>query len=247
MWPFIRKPKYEPPFWFSDERLKWWCTASLEEVQTYCSTAVRIEIPEELGVEEDFLLFQDNGADVLAIAHLDTVQDGVLGYSRRDNIIKSPSLDDRLGAYLIWEVLPQLNIKVDVLLTTGEEIGQSTGMFFDPTKNYRYMFQFDRAGHKHAVCYDYLYTNPEVSWNLMTSLLYAGINVENGIFSDISFMEHVGCKGVNFACGYHDNHWVHAWADLEEVTYTVSHFHTFYRDTLKSTFLHNPMRKSEKK
>ncbi len=48
-----------------------------------------------------------------------------------------------------------MGINVDVLLTTGEEMGQSSAAYFDPgEKKYNWMFQFDRGG-TDVVTYDY--------------------------------------------------------------------------------------------
>ncbi|MCP6726064.1 hypothetical protein NL526_28810, partial [Klebsiella pneumoniae] len=65
--------------------------------------------------------------------------------------------DDRLGLYYIMEILPSLGINVDVLLTTDEEIGQSSASEFKKAegKQYNWMFMFDRHGYGNVVMYQY--------------------------------------------------------------------------------------------
>jgi acetylornithine deacetylase/succinyl-diaminopimelate desuccinylase-like protein len=80
---------------------------------------------------ENWYAFRDNGASVLAVAHLDTVvrhQQRLCNFveTAGGEIVYSGALDDRLGAYVILDMLPKLGINVDVLLTVGEESGQST-------------------------------------------------------------------------------------------------------------------------
>ena len=83
------------------------------------------------------LIFQDNGADILAVAHLDTVST----HKQRKRAprfigpkVYTPQLDDRLGVYAILHMLPKHNIRCDVLLTDGEESCASTARFFETEK-----------------------------------------------------------------------------------------------------------------
>src|SRR4051794_30743638 len=79
----------------------------------------------------DYYYYRDNGSDILAVAHLDTVG---LAHQRACHfvdteggpVVYSRALDDRLGAYIILDLLPALGITHDILLTVGEESGQST-------------------------------------------------------------------------------------------------------------------------
>ena len=160
--------------------------------------------------------FIDNGAPVLAVDHLDTVKDmGQVGNwkmmgkkylppSYRElkfaTEIKSVGLDDRLGLYYILYVLPQLGINVDILMTTDEEIGQSSAQYFETEKKYNWMFQFDRHGYGNAVMYQYF------TKKLDYILCDMGYDVQHGTFSDISMLEHLGCSGINFGCGYVNEH-----------------------------------------
>src|SRR5690606_38317386 len=60
---------------------------------------------------------------VLAVAHLDTVQD-TKSYSRTSTQLYVPQLDDRAGVYALMKLLPKLyGLEFDLLLTEGEEQG----------------------------------------------------------------------------------------------------------------------------
>ena len=90
-------------------------------------------------------------------------------------MVHSGALDDRLGAYIILDLLPKLGINVDVLLTVGEEQGRSTANFFAPlgdprhfsggdlnsglmTPHSSYTVTFTKAGEFDYICalHDYM-------------------------------------------------------------------------------------------
>lgn len=181
--------------------------------------------------------FKDNGSSVLGIAHLDTVQGerwSTWARTSKDLYIFSPCLDDRLGAYIILELLPHLGVKVDWLLTEGEESGQSTGADFEPSKLYNWMFQFDRRGDGMVM---YQYDNAEMRKMMKES----GWKVEWGSFSDICHMNFMECKGFNFGTGYHDEHSVNSYALLSETVGSVTKFVDFYHQYKNTRFPHNPL------
>lgn len=170
---------------------------------------------------DDFFLFRshgegETGSKILAVAHLDTVA-WANPFERRaqfletegGTVVYSRALDDRLGAYIILELLPKLGLNFDVLLTVGEENGRSTAAFFDPTDHdYNWMIEFDRGG-SDVVMYQY---EDSATADLVRD---TGARVEEGIFSDISFLEQLGIKGFNWGVGYQDYHGpkAHAWLD----------------------------------
>ena len=148
--------------------------------------------------------FKDNGSSVLAVAHLDTVMPAERRAARfvdteAGTVVFSGALDDRLGAYIILELLPALGITYDWLLTVGEETGQSTADFFEPAKDYDWIIEFDRGG-TDVVMYQYEDSDTR------KAVLDCGAMIGDGIFSDISYMEHLGVKGFNWGCGYRDYH-----------------------------------------
>lgn len=185
----------------------------------------RFDVPAQR-YPDDFYFYQDNGADVLAVAHLDTV-----GYSNErgahyveteaGTVVFSRALDDRLGAYTILDVLPKLGITVDVLLTVGEESGQSTAAYFTPPKQYDWMIEFDRGG-TDVVLYQY------DDKDMRDRVRACGAYVGQGIFSDISYLDHLGCKGANWGVGYQDYHGPRAHAYLEDYFSMIDHWQVFY-------------------
>lgn len=89
-------------------------------------------------VNVDRYVHIDNGESVLAVAHayvhprivdqMSFTQDhSEIGIATR---VWSPYLDDRLGIYAIFERLPKLGIAVDILITDGEETGESSAKEF---------------------------------------------------------------------------------------------------------------------
>lgn len=180
---------------------------------------------------DNFYAFKDNGSDILAVAHLDTVglawqrtarfvdtEDGPVVFSR--------ALDDRLGAYIILELLPALGIQFDILLTVGEENGRSTAGFFEAPKDYNWMIEFDRGG-TDVVMYQYENLPTVINGkdvDIADLVKASGARVGEGIFSDICYLEHLGCKGFNWGVGYQDYHGPRAHAFLEDTFWMVSKF-----------------------
>lgn len=181
-------------------------------------------------VEDHFYIYQDNGASVLGIAHLDTVagiSECVITGVAGEPIVFSPALDDRLGAWVITDLLPRCGLNIDWLLTTGEETMSSTGEDWVEHhlaangKPYNWMFQFDRTGTDVVL---YQYDEPE----LRRKLTGVGMRPARGSFSDISTMENLGCSGFNVGVGYEDYHSKRSHAWLNDTFDQVAHFIEFY-------------------
>lgn len=160
-------------------------------------------------------LYVDRGASILAVAHMDTVADPNSYYAGNsvfknrvsveqvgfdDYNITSIKLDDRLGVFMIMDVLPYLGLRYDILLTTDEEVGRSTAKYFSTKKKYNWMFEFDRRDFGTAVLYQY------DDKKLRKALQSSFYSIENGSFSDISELDLLGCCGINFGAGYRDEH-----------------------------------------
>lgn len=168
--------------------------------------------------------FIDNGGDVLAVAHLDIV--GSLErfqhiYTAKAGIVQSVALDDRLGAYIICDLLPRLGLNYDILLTTGEEVGMSTAAEFATEKEYNWIFEFDRHG-KDVVMYQY------EDDHMVDLLEDSGFTVGFGSFSDISELDQLGVKGFNFGTGYHKEHTIRCYVDLVDTAHMVNLFASFF-------------------
>ncbi len=169
------------------------------------------------------LTFIDNGADVLAVAHLDTVMQTKFIWDGW-TIKNCPQLDDRLGVWTLLNLLPDLDCpKFDILLTDGEESGRSTAQHFETNKQYNWMFEFDRAGND-MVMYDYedddlIDLMGEYDWD-----------VGSGSFTDICFLEHLDAKGFNFGVGYYGQHTKKCYADIQDTVINAQKFIAFMKD-----------------
>lgn len=209
---------------FSQEALRRACVTHEDDFgDAYGFT--RYETAGTVGVS-DYFYFKDNGSNILAVAHLDTVApdnqrqchylntaDGLVCYSR--------SLDDRLGAYIILDMLPRLGVNVDILLTIGEERGQSTAEYFETVKQYNWVIEFDRGGDDVVM---YQYDTP----GMRDLLRSAGARPGNGIFSDIGELDHLGCKAFNWGTGYQDYHTTRSHVWLAETFELVDQFLVFH-------------------
>ena len=197
------------------EALKQVALAPIESFKQYGQTT---ETPNGI------YIYIDRGSDILGVAHLDTVQDMThfeVTEEHGDKKIRNAQLDDRLGAYVLLNLLPTLGVNCDILLTEGEETAQFTARYFKPSKQYKWMFSFDRAG-MDTVMYQY---DDEPTRKLVND---SGFLPAKGSFSDISVLEHLGVKGFNFGVGYYDNHGDKSHAIESHVLHNVKLFIDFY-------------------
>jgi hypothetical protein len=209
-------------------KLKDYCTVD----KNYFSN-LGVRLPSPCGL----LNYIDNGSNVLAIAHLDHVADNKR-YKQYKNktgqyIVENGALDDRLGVYLLMEALPKMGIVFDVLLTDMEEQGRSTAQYFNSNKAYNWMFQFDRRGNQ-VVMYEY------ESLEHTKNLEKHGFNVGKGSFSDISFLNHLGCVGFNFGTAYYNEHTRKHYANITELDKQIIKFISFYNEFNNVKMPYNP-------
>ena len=181
-------------------------------------------------------IFIDNGASVLAVAHLDCVQQTDHYFVKQVGgkyFIFNGQLDDRLGAYIIIKHLPKIlgEGRYDVLLTEGEEHGSSTSMHFKKDKQYNWMFMFDRAG---TDCVSYEYSCAE--WDKFIKSY--GWATPFGSYSCIRELEHLECKGLNVGTGYYDNHGLLSHAIVDDVQLGIERFCKFFTENEKTVFKH---------
>jgi hypothetical protein len=206
--------------------LEWYCKASKTELWKYL---------ESQGFTlKDGYAFKDNDANVLAVAHLD-VHEAVVRvqrvYQKQRNIVFSPALDDRLGIFILLELLDHL--VMDILITDFEEVGKSTAQFFDTDKQYHWMLQFDRHGDD-VVMYEY------ESDELTKALTDAGFKVGQGSYSDICWLNHLDCAGFNVGTGYFLEHTAHSFADMRIVNSQVGLFVDFFNQNVDQYFGYTP-------
>lgn len=185
------------------------------------------------------LIYIDNGANVLGVAHLDSVQSTKHFYYlvvKGAEYVMNAQLDDRIGAYVLLDLLPSMGLKFDVLLTYGEETGNSTAQFFETTKKYNWMFQFDRHGDD-VVHYQY------GSKHLKKKLRRSGFtDLYHGAFSDICYLDELGCEGFNVGCGYQDEHTEWAMLNVLELREQTVKFIEFWQANRNRAF---PYKKKE--
>jgi hypothetical protein len=193
--------------------MRYWRMINMDNLEYWLSTPTD-DIFRELGITGNPFTrsaFIDNGADVLAVAHLDTVQK-LSGIKKRvENTIYAHGLDDRLGAFAITNLLPY---RVDWLFTDHEEVGRSTAQYFEVPKDYRYCMQFDRCG-VDVVTYDL--DSPE----FLSDIRKAGGKLGWGSYTDLCYLDTNICC-VNFGTGYYKPHDRDSFADLDELLSMVA-------------------------
>lgn len=138
-------------------------------------------------------------------------------------VINSISLDDRLGVWILIQVLNSMGIQPDLLFTTGEEVGMSTAQFFTPPADvkYNWMFQFDRRESK-PVMYEY------DDQDMRDRLRSVGVDATFGSFSDICYMGHLGIKGINWGTCYNNEHDESCHANLRQLQGSIQKFKKFW-------------------
>jgi hypothetical protein len=186
-------------------------------------------------------LYLDRGEDsrVLFVAHLDTVNDfwtpikgkqapkwtkpnyAIKNNKKYGDYVQSIALDDRLGVYAGLYMLPALGINCDVLLTLDEEIGASTAKEFKTSKQYNWIFSFDRHDLNPVL---YQYDTDEMRDRLES----VGYKISHGTFSDICYLDHLGVSGINFGIGYQNEHSQKCTAYLSDFDYCIDMFVKFY-------------------
>jgi len=229
----------------------------IEKIREYCTSPsefffdqgkVKKISADEYSHRERFLIHKDNDSPILAVAHLDTVAmyrpeelDFNLFRVEQDQgfstIVQSPNMDDRMGAYILLEILPKLGINADILLCDTEEIGMSTAADFYTKKQYNWLFEFDRAG-TDVVMYQY---EDDTTRKLLEDNNFI---VAQGAFSDICELERLGVKAFNFGTGYYRAHTNECFANLDDCAFMVSQFANFYHK-LKDIKLPHQIKRSE--
>lgn len=187
-------------------------------------------------IDEDGFLFakakDKNPIPVLLTAHMDTVHTKnittiekvpyVTKDGKTETRISSPQGiggDDRCGVYMIMNIIKYYN--VSVLFCEDEEIGRVGAKKFVKTKHVddidiKYMIELDRHGSNDAVYYDC--DNKEFTKWIEEN---TGYKKTWGSFSDIStLMPALKIAGVNFSCGYYNEHKTEEYVVLEEMEAT---------------------------
>lgn len=191
----------------------------LAEIQDFESLGDVYDTPDGI-----YIYRENPNAKILAVAHLDTVLNTNHFHHvkvKGDSIVLNAQLDDRLGVYTLLDLLPQLGIQYDLLLTEGEESGCSTAFHFESAKDYNWMFSFDRRGSDVVM---YQYDSKELRDDLKQAKFRAGI----GSFSDIAFMDHLSVRGMNVGTGYEGEHSTMSYANMRVLQEQIGRFKAYY-------------------
>ena len=177
-------------------------------------------------------IFIERGAQILAVAHMDSVSaPSHFAVDEATGIVFAPTLDDRLGAHIILDILPTMGVCADILLTENEEACHSTAADFTlpPGKRYNWVFSFDRAG-SDVVTYRY----DSRGWK--KSLRRAGWKIGMGSYSCIAELDQLGVCAANFGAAYHDHHTPGAYCSLHELGANLVRFCAFYAQNKDKKF-----------
>jgi hypothetical protein len=172
-------------------------------------------------------IYIDRGSKILGVAHLDSVQKPSHFWSNK-HTIACPTIDNRLGVWILLHGLPSLGIYPDVLLTENEEKGASTAFDFRPSDpRWNWMFSFDRGVNGTGKGRDvvlYQYDGGELEKALKQGNFTVGI----GSYSCIAELDHLGIEGVNVGCTMTDYHGDKAYAKIPELADQMVQFAAFY-------------------
>jgi len=169
-------------------------------------------------------IFIDRDADVLFVAHLDTVIKPKFIHKTKKRIYAT-GLDDRLGCLIAYELSKQLN--ADLLLTDHEESFKSTAQYHD-YKDYKWIVEFDR------------YRDDVVVYNCGSKEFESALSefwkIGIGSFSDICLMD-VSCCCMNFGIGYYNAHGNDSYCTIKQVYRQIEKFKLFYAKYKDTAFI----------
>lgn len=213
------------------ERLIKRCTMSIDDyVAEFTALGANIA-----HTKDGPVMHLDRGCPVIGVAHMDHVK-----FWSKPKIVKEkkeiwcPQLDDRLGIWVLLDLLPHFGVQTDILLTDSEECGRSTAKDFNTDKKFNWMYQFDRRGTDTVL---YGYDSDENRARLEAHDLTTGW----GSFSDICSLEHLGCSGWNVGTGYYNEHSDNCHAKLQETYFQALKFAQFFNEH-KDTHIPVPAR-----
>ncbi len=160
-------------------------------------------------------IFIDRGANVLFIAHLDTVQKPKIKKSSV-KYIYGQGFDDRLGCMIAYNLSEELG--ADLLLTDLEESGVTT-VAYHKMKDYNWIVEFDREG-TDVVTYD-------LDSKEFRQVLGEYWKIGFGSYSDICSIETDVCC-FNLGIGHYNSHSKKAFIIIKEMEKQIALFKKFY-------------------
>jgi hypothetical protein len=156
-----------------------------------------------------------------------------------ETVLQTIRLDDRLGLAGLLRIAETHDITI--VCCDQEETGQTTGTeaaSFIAANDIpcNWLFELDRRGLNPAT---YQYSSE--GWDDIIMRHYAASGrLEYGSFSDISSMESIGRKAVNFGIGYHHEHSMECFAWLSHVESVLCLVSSMLTDLSSIPFEHVP-------
>ena len=198
------------------QNLKFWLSPKACIYKTY-EDLILGDTPKE------YRIFIDRGADILFVAHLDTVLLPAFRYRTKKRIYAT-GLDDRLGCAVASILSAEL--EVDLLLCDHEEQGRSTAGYHT-LKEYNWICEFDREG-------DDVVTYDQDSKEFLTAIkTYWKVGI--GSFSDICSMETDICC-MNVGIGNSLPHFESSYLEKKLLRKQITKFMQFYLEYKDTKF-----------
>lgn len=214
------------------ERLK---TTCLLDVHSFVKMAE--ESKWEVGGNFNKYLYLRTGkSKVLGVAHLDVSANlpnefdmaPINGQDETKLYAWTARGDDRAGVYVLMYYLYKYGVQYDILLTTGEETGQTSARQFKTDVPYNWIFEFDRRGDD-VVMYEYERSKLGKGEFFNKLLSLYGFKLGTGSFSDVGALTFLDIIGFNFGVGYEQEHTKDSYIDLEVMKSQVVKFVRFYK------------------
>lgn len=161
-------------------------------------------------------IFIDHNSDILAVAHLDTVQFPKIHKFSKQHI-GGAGFDDRLGCAIAYTLSKSLGM--DLLLCDEEETGNSTAQYHI-CKDYNWIVEFDR---RDTEVVTYGLDNPDFVTELKK---YWIIGI--GSFTDICFLKTESCS-FNLGIGMYYEHFPQSYFDIKKCNKQIETFIDFYK------------------
>ena len=182
-------------------------------------------------------IFIDNKADILFVAHLDTVKKPIfygkthprdtykklhhLTYNKailKGDVFHGAGFDDRLGFYTAFSLVYHDFLKADILITDHEETGGTTAQYHTP-KDYNWVCEFDRRGS------DVVTYGKETL--LFKDALKEFFTIGHGSFSDIGKLDVNACC-FNLGVAYEEAHSQESYVVISDYVRQIALFKLFF-------------------
>jgi hypothetical protein len=229
------------PIMIDEKQLEMCCMSTIDDFMQMASGTYTKEIGGSKAYP--YIYLHVPGSKILGVAHLDIVAtvkpefafEEMQGKKDGKKYYWTPCADDRAGVYALLYHLAKMGMRYDILLTTGEEVGQSSAKAFKTSAKYNWIFELDRR-ETDVVMYSYERSKLGKDDFFDKLLNLFSLKLGMGSFSDIEGLQALGVIGFNFGIGYHNEHTQDCYIDPEEFLSQVAKFGKFY-DAFKNVKL----------